>query len=265
MTALAPVRPAPPAPRVDVLGVGVSAISTAGAVETMLGWIERGERHYVCVTGVHGVMESRRDPALRAIHNRSGLTVADGAPLYWMCRLAGCRHATQSRGADLYAAFSAAAAERGLRYFFYGGGPGVAEAMAARTLERFPGVRVAGTLTPPFRPLGPDEADAVVAAIDAASPDVVWVGLSTPKQERFMAAVRPRLAAPVLVGVGAVFDFFTGAKREAPPALRGSGLEWLFRLACEPRRLWRRYLVNNTAFAVALAAQLARSGLPRPG
>lgn len=264
--ALAVAAPAPRAvERVDVLGVGVSALSTAEAVAVMLGWVARGERHYVCVTSVHGVMESRRDPALRAIHNQSGLTVADGVPLYWMCRLAGHRHATQSRGADLYAAFSAAAAERGLRYFFYGGGPGVAEAMAARTAERYPGIEVVGALTPPFRPLSPDEEDEVAAAIEAAAPDVVWVGLSTPKQERFMAAMRPRLSAPVLVGVGAVFDFFTGAKPEAPRLLRGSGLEWAWRLAREPRRLWRRYLVNNTAFVAAVAAQLARSGVPRSG
>lgn len=252
-------------PRVDVLGVGVSACSTDEAVAAMLGWIERGERRYVCVTSVHGVMECRRDPELRAIHNASGLTLPDGVPLYWMCRAAGHRGATQSRGADLFAAFSRAAAERGLRYFLYGGAPGVAEAMARRVAASYPGVEVVGTMTPPFRPLTPAEEAATAAAIDAADPDVVWVGLSTPKQERWMARVRDLVAAPVLVGVGAVFDFVAGTKPEAPAALRGSGLEWAYRLAREPRRLWRRYLVNNPAFVAAVAAQVARSGLRQAG
>lgn len=252
-------------PRVDVLGVGVSALSTDEAVAAMLAWIERGERHYVCVTSVHGVMEARRDPALRAIHNASGLTLPDGAPLYWLCRAAGYRRVTQSRGADLFAAFSRAAAPRGLRYFLYGGGPGVAEAMARRVTARYPGVVVAGTMTPPFAPLTPAEEAATAAAIDAAAPDVVWVGLSTPKQERWMARFRDLLDAPVLVGVGAVFDFVAGTKPEAPAVLHGSGLEWAYRLAREPRRLWRRYLVNNPAFLAAVAAQLARGGLRQAG
>jgi len=150
------------------------------------------------------------------------------------------------------------AAEAGWSSYFYGGAQGVPELLAAAMQERFPGLRVAGTASPPFRPLTPAEERDVVASINAARPDLVWVGLSTPKQERWMAHFRERLDAPVLLGVGAAFDFHTGRVRQAPRWMQTRGLEWLFRLAVEPRRLWRRYLSNNPRFVSAVVRRPPR-------
>jgi N-acetylglucosaminyldiphosphoundecaprenol N-acetyl-beta-D-mannosaminyltransferase len=246
-------------PRVDVLGVHVSAVDPAGALERITGWVEQRRREYVCVTGVHGVMESQRDEALRQVHNRSGLTVPDGMPLVWCSHRAGLTGTSRVYGPDLFLAVLERAAERGWSSYFYGGAPGVPELLAERMTERFPGLRVAGTHSPPFRALTEQEARDIDRAIDASGADLVWVGLSTPKQEAWMAAHRPHLQAPVLLGVGAAFDFHTGRVRQAPPWMQARGLEWLFRLAVEPRRLWRRYLSNNPRF---VAAVLRRP--PRP-
>lgn len=253
-------------PRVDVLGVRVSAINVPAALAAFDAWIARGERAYVCVSGVHGVMESRRDPALRAIHNAAGLVTPDGMPLVWLSRLAGHRDATRVYGPDLMLAYCAHGVAAGRRHYFYGGNPGVPGLLADRLEDRVPGLRVVGTHSPPFRALTPEEDDAEVARINASGADVVWVGLSTPKQERWMAAHRARLTAPVLVGVGAAFDFHAGLKRQAPRWMQRSGLEWAFRLASEPRRLGRRYLVNNPLFVWHVARQLAGAGAARaPG
>jgi N-acetylglucosaminyldiphosphoundecaprenol N-acetyl-beta-D-mannosaminyltransferase len=253
--AAAPRAGSPPA-RVDVLGVRVSAIDVPAALAALDGWVERGERHYVCVSGVHGVMESLRDPALRQIHNAAGLVTPDGMPLVWLGRLAGQAHVRRVYGPDLMLAYCAHGLARGRRHFFYGGGEGVAERLVGRLRARFPGLAVAGTYTPPFRALTAEEDAAVVRRINDAAPDVVWVGLSTPKQERWMAAHRAALGAAALVGVGAAFDFNAGLKRQAPAWMQRAGLEWAFRLATEPRRLGRRYLVNNPLFVWHVAQQL---------
>lgn len=248
----------PSIPRIDVLGVGVSAIDMEAAVATITRWIEAGEPHYVCVTGVHGVMESQRDPELLEIHNESGLTTPDGMPLVWCAHWAGARHVSRVYGPDLMLELCARATERGWRSFFYGGAEGVPEHLAARLSTRFPGLPVAGTYSPPFRPLTAAEDEAVVRRINAAEPDIVWVGLSTPKQERWVARHRAALAAPVLIGVGAAFDIHAGLLPQAPPWMQRSGLEWLYRVYCEPRRLWRRYLVNNPRFLLAVARRRPR-------
>jgi N-acetylglucosaminyldiphosphoundecaprenol N-acetyl-beta-D-mannosaminyltransferase len=239
-----------------VLGVGVSAITMRQAVETIMRWIDTGERHYVCVTGVHGVMESQRDETLRRIHNEAGLVTPDGMPLVWLARHSGYRDVERVYGPDLVLACCGASLSRGDRHFFYGGADGVAERMIERLRQRFRGLRVCGSHTPPFRPLTTAEDDYVVARINAAAPDIVWVGLSTPKQERWMHEHRGRLWAPALVGVGAAFDFHAGIKRQAPYWMQRSGLEWAFRLGCEPRRLGPRYLVNNPLFLWKITQQL---------
>lgn len=244
--------------RVDVLGVHVDATDPAAALDTVTAWVERRERHYVCVTGVHGVMEARRDPALRAVHNGAGLVVPDGMPLVWCCHRAGRPATRRVYGPDLMLSVLGRAAERGWSSFLYGGADGVPEQLGERLRQRFPGLRVAGTLSPPFRPLTPDEDADVVARVNASGADLVWVGLSTPKQERWMAEHRDRLDAPVLLGVGAAFDFHTGRVRQAPSWMQDRGLEWAFRLGVEPRRLWRRYLRNNPAFVAAIAAHPPR-------
>jgi N-acetylglucosaminyldiphosphoundecaprenol N-acetyl-beta-D-mannosaminyltransferase len=244
---------APTHARVDVLGVPVSALTMHLAVETIAGWVASRAREYVCVTGVHGVMESLRDESLRAIHARAGMVTPDGMPLVWLARRAGHREVERVYGPDLMLAVCAASQSRGWRHFFYGGAPGVADTLARRLQSRFPALAVAGTYCPPFRDLLPTERDAIARRINRTTPDIVWVGLSTPKQERWMAAQAGRLTAAVLVGVGAAFDFHAGLKRQAPAWMQRSGLEWLFRLATEPRRLWRRYLRNNPEFVWRIA------------
>lgn len=203
--------------RVNILGVGVGAINMAMTLETIEGWIARRESHYVCVTGVHGVMESHRDEAVRRIHNAAGLVTPDGMPLVWLSRLKGFRHVERVYGPDLMLVLCERSLERSYSHFFYGGGEGVPEQLAAKLRQRFPGLRVAGGYSPPFRPLTSQEDAQVVQMINEASPDVVWVGLSTPKQEHWMVAHVGRLTAPVIIGVGAAFDFRSGRKRQAPP------------------------------------------------
>ena len=235
-------------PRVNVLGVGVSAIELGTAVRVIGDWIAHRTPHYVCVSGVHGIMESQDDPALRSIHNRAGLVTPDGMPLVWLGRLAGHRGMRRVYGPDLLLACCAESERLGWRHFFYGGGDGVAELLTDRLRARFPTMQLAGTYTPPFRELTAAEEADIEQRIQESRADIVWVGLSTPKQERWMSAHVGRVAAPVLVGVGAAFDFHAGLKPQAPRWMQQSGMEWLFRLATEPRRLWRRYLKNNPRF-----------------
>lgn len=238
------------APRLDVLGTGISAINLAEAVETIAGWVEHGERRYVCVANVHSVMESYRDPALREVMNGSGLTTPDGMPLVWLLKRAGHRSATRVYGPDLMLDVCGASVAAKHRHFFLGGAPGVAETMADRLGARFPGLEVAGMLSPPYRRLTVEEDEALVRTVNEANADIVWVGLGAPKQELWMAEHRDRLDAAVLVGVGAAFDFHAGAVRQAPAYLQRAGLEWAYRLLKEPRRLWYRYLVYNPWFVL---------------
>lgn len=241
--------------RVDVLGVGISAVDMARTVETIASWVESRSPNYVCVTSVHGVMESVRDPELRRIHNQSGLSVPDGMPLVWCAHRAGARDVGRVSGADLMLRLAREAASKGWRSFFYGAGEGVAEKLAQTLADAYPGFTTVGTYSPPFRLLTAQEDDAVVAMINRARPDLVWVGLSTPKQERWMAEHIDRLEAPVLLGVGAAFDINAGLVPRAPVWMQRSSLEWLFRVGVEPRRLWRRYLRNNPSFAIRVLAR----------
>jgi N-acetylglucosaminyldiphosphoundecaprenol N-acetyl-beta-D-mannosaminyltransferase len=233
---------------VDVLGVGVSAINMDLALEEVTRWVEQRERHYVCVTGVHGVMESQRDPELLRIHNESGLTTPDGMPMVWAGYQAGASWMSRVYGPDLMLAVLARAAERGWTSYLYGGNDGVPELLADRLTERFPGLKIVGMHSPPFRPLTPEEEAAVVEEINTSGAELVWVGLSTPKQERWMATHRALLDASALFGVGAAFDFHAGLVPQAPVWVQQRGLEWLYRLTKEPKRLWRRYFRNNPAY-----------------
>jgi N-acetylglucosaminyldiphosphoundecaprenol N-acetyl-beta-D-mannosaminyltransferase len=234
--------------RVNVLGVGVCALGFDQALRIIEGWIDAGTGGYVCVTGVHGVMESLQDPSLREIHNRAGLVTPDGMPLVWLSRLHGFRHVERVYGPDLMLALCRRSIARGTRHYLYGGAEGVPERLARRLGRRFPGLNIVGGYSPPFRSLSPKEDADIVRRINEARPDVVWVGLSTPKQERWMATHVDDLTAPVLIGVGAAFDFHAGLKPQAPLWMQHGGLEWLFRLLSEPRRLAGRYLVNNPRF-----------------
>ncbi|WP_425003640.1 WecB/TagA/CpsF family glycosyltransferase [Mycolicibacterium sp. S3B2] len=244
--------------RVDVLGVGISAVDIAMARNEITHWVEERQPNYVCVTGVHGVMEAQRDPSLLAIHNDSGLTTPDGMPMVWAGRRAGAHWINRVYGPDLMLSVLERAAERGWTSFLYGGKEGVATLLAARLTEQFPALKIVGTYSPPFRELTKDEDDEVVRRINATGADLIWVGLSTPKQERWMAEHIGRVAAPVLLGVGAAFDFHAGLMPQAPNWMQRSGLEWAYRLGKEPRRLWRRYLRNNPAFLMRIATSPPR-------
>lgn len=244
--------------RVDVLGVGVSAINMAMAVETVRGWVEQGERRYVCVTGVHGVMESQRNEHLKEIHNSAGMVTPDGMPMVWAGRRAGASWMERVYGPELMLRLCALAADRGWSSFFYGAAEGVPELLSARLQLRFPGLKVAGSYSPPFRPLTDEEKPQLAHMINQASPTLVWVGLSTPKQEQWMAEFRPLLDAPVLLGVGAAFDIHAGLLPQAPLWMAERGLEWAYRLYREPRRLWKRYLTNNPRFVTAIVRRPPR-------
>jgi N-acetylglucosaminyldiphosphoundecaprenol N-acetyl-beta-D-mannosaminyltransferase len=229
-------------------------------LRTIEDWISRREPHYVCVTPVHAVMESQRDKELRRIHNAAGLVTPDGMPLVWLSRLMGFPNVERVYGPDLTLAMCERSIKPRYQHFFYGGGPGVAEKLVLRLRSRFPGLKVCGTYSPPFRPLTLEEDRAIVAEINATKPDIVWVGISTPKQQYWMAEHVGQLSAPVLIGVGAAFDFHAGIKRQAPRWMQKIGLEWLFRLLSEPRRLWRRYLIDNPWFLWLMLLQALGKG-----
>ena len=243
--------------RVNVLGVGVSVIDQASARDFLFGAVQEGRRGYVTVTGVHGVSEAQGDETLRAIFNRALLVTPDGMPMVWMGKMQG--HPTIKRvyGPDLMLNLCKHSVSAGFTHFLYGGVPGIAEELRQNLVTRFPGLRIVGTYTPPFRRLNDSELSDLQQMVRGTRPDFFWVGLSTPKQERFMAqhlSVLPE--AKILVGVGAAFDLLTGRVRQAPGLLQRAGLEWLFRLTQEPKRLWKRYLVNNPIFILRASAQL---------
>jgi N-acetylglucosaminyldiphosphoundecaprenol N-acetyl-beta-D-mannosaminyltransferase len=235
----------------------VSAIDLDSALAAVAQALENRTKGYVCVTGVHGVSEARADPGFRAILNRAFLNTPDGMPMVWMGRLQGFGHMRRVYGPDLMLRVCDYTRTRGFSHFFYGGAPGVAEDLKTRLEARFPGLRVAGAFSPPFRSLtGVEEAE-LAARVRALRPDIFWVGLSTPKQEKFMAQYWRKLEATLFFGVGAAFDFHAGRVRQAPRWMQRSGLEWSFRLGCEPRRLWKRYLKNNPLFVLRACFQLA--------
>ena len=227
--------------RVNILGVGISAINMARALSTFDEWIQDGSKQYVCVTPAHAVMDCYRDPSLRSIFNASGLTTPDGMGIVWLLRLHGERDVSRVYGPDLMANVCKLSVEKRWRHFLYGGEPGVADCLKSKLEAQFEGIQIVGTYSPPFRPLHDAEEQDVIRTINAARPDLLWIGISSPKQERWMSQHLPLLNASVMVGVGAAFDFLSGCKPQAPRWMQGLGLEWLFRLATEPRRLWPRY------------------------
>jgi len=242
---------------VNILGVKISATNTSGAVSLAEQWIERGTPGYVCVTGVHGVMEAQRDPDLLRILNGAVLNTPDGMPLTWIGRLYGFRHMDRVFGPDFMTEMCGISVERDYRHFIFGGKPGVAELLSENLQRKFPGLRIVGAYTPPFRSLSTKEERDLIRHVRRTKPHIVWVGLSTPKQERFMAEYVDRLQVPLIVGVGAAFDFHTGGIRDCSRWVKRAGLQWLHRLVQDPKRLWKRYLLNNPAFVWRVALQLA--------
>ncbi|HEX5147211.1 MAG TPA: WecB/TagA/CpsF family glycosyltransferase [Conexibacter sp.] len=248
----------PPVEQADVLGTRVAVLDYEGVLDWVDAAVAAGAREYVCVAAVHTVMEAHDDGALRAAVDGAAFTVPDGQPVAWALRKLGHEIDDRVYGPELMARACARAARSGQRHYLYGGRDDDALArLTAKLRDRFPGVTIAGGFSPPYRELSGAELDQVAARINAARPDVVWVGIGVPKQEKWMAAMRDRLDAPVLIGVGAAFDFHAGLVPQAPAWMQKRGLEWLFRLVQEPRRLWRRYARHNPRFVVGFARQWA--------
>jgi N-acetylglucosaminyldiphosphoundecaprenol N-acetyl-beta-D-mannosaminyltransferase len=242
--------------RLNVLGVGINITNMAEVASIVQGWIDRGEQHYVCVTGVHGVMESQRDEALRRIHNDSGLTVPDGMPLVWIGHLHGFSRMGRVFGPELMEQLCRISVGKGYTHFLYGGDVGVAEELRKCLKQKFPEIKIVGTFTPPFRPLNRVEEEQLIGQVAMAKPDIIWVGLSCPKNERFMAEYLSKLDTKVMLGVGAAFDIHTGRVQDAPAWIKRAGLQWLHRLSQDPGRLWKRYLINNPIFIFKLIFSL---------
>ena len=247
--------------RVNVLGVGISALNLESALAEIAGAITGRRKGYICVTGVHGVMEAQNDDAFRSILNHAFLCTPDGMPMVWMGKVHGHAQMRRVYGPDLMLDICAWSEKNPCRHFFFGGAPGVAELLAEKLKARFPGMQIAGTYTPPFRRLNAEEENELQEKVRVARPDIFWVGLSTPKQEKFMAEYLPKLDATLMIGVGAAFDFLSGRVKQAPRWMQRSGLEWFYRLCSEPRRLAGRYFKNNPLFVAKVAAQL--SGLKK--
>ncbi len=250
-------------PRINILGVGISALDMDDAVLLSHALIRSNGHGYICVSDVHSVMEAFKDPALRRIMNGSFMTTPDGMPLVWIGRLQGHKRMRRVYGPDFLLEFCQLSVGHGYKHFFYGGKPGIAERLGAHLKERFPGLNVVGCCAPPFRPLMASEEDELFALVEETKPDVFWVGLGSPKQERFMAKYSNRLSCKLVVGVGAAFDLHSGAVREAPRWLHQTGLQWVHRVLQEPRRLGRRYLHCVPAFLWNMGLQT--TGLRRFG
>ena len=242
-------------PRVNILGVGISALNMDTAIAAIDDYIASREPHYVCVSAVHNVMESQVHPELRDVYRNSALMLPEGMPLVWLSKLKGHRDVGRVGGPDFFVTVCEKSVKRGYRHFLYGGPPGVAEQLAIKLQDRFPGIQIVGTYSPPFRPFPLEEDPEEVRMINATEPDIVWVALGVPKQDRWMATRIGKLTAPVLAGVGYAFDVHSGRKKQAPLWMQRSGLEWLFRLIDEPRRLAYRYLVYNTLFVLLVILQ----------
>ncbi len=238
-----------------VLGVRVNAVQIPEVVAQMDRWISgKKECHFIAVTGMHGVTEAQHDPSFKQILNSADLVVPDGMPLVWLGRHHGYDLKRRVYGPELMLSFCRITGSK-YRHFFWGGVSGVADRLAESLAMQF-GINVVGTYSPPFRPLSTEEDEEMLATIHEARSDILWIGLSTPKQEHWMYVHRPKLQVPVIVGVGAAFDLNSGRTKQAPSWMREHGLECVFRLLQEPRRLWRRYLVYGSKFVWSVTLEL---------
>jgi N-acetylglucosaminyldiphosphoundecaprenol N-acetyl-beta-D-mannosaminyltransferase len=255
-----------PPPAATVLGIPLALTDYERTMDWMDATIATHGSGYICVAATHTVVACQDDPELRAAVLGASLVVPDGQPLVWAMNALGHDLSHRVYGPDLMAHYCARSAATGTRMFLYGGrNQGALVQLALNLRRRFAGLQIVGGYSPPFRTLSAEEIDAVVAEINQAKPDVVWVGIGVPKQEKWMAALRERLDAPVLIGVGAAFDFHAGLIPQAPSWMQAAGLEWLFRLSKEPRRLWKRYLTYNPRFVVGFLAQYVRHRRARGG
>ena len=238
--------------RFEVLGVKFSAINMPEACAVIDEVIARRDKGYVCVCPVSTIMECQKDENFRRIVNSATLVTPDGMPSVWLGRMYGYKNIARVYGPDLLLAVCEMSSRKGYKNYFYGGTPEVLEKLALNLTARFPGLKICGTYAPPFRELTEAEDKKIVEEINSKSPDVIWVGLGSPKQDLWIDQHRGQINAPMMLAVGAAFDFLSGTKPQAPKWMQQAGLEWFFRLCCEPQRLWRRYLIGNTQFLYLL-------------
>jgi N-acetylglucosaminyldiphosphoundecaprenol N-acetyl-beta-D-mannosaminyltransferase len=240
---------------VDILGVPIAAVSLDEAVSYIENAVEMGRKTYITATSIHGIMESQDDPKIMRIHSDAGMCVPDGMPNVWIGRMLGYKNMQRVYGPDLMLEVLKRFRNKGYSHFFYGGKEGVPEILQNRLIKKFPGVKICGTLSPPFRHMNEREEGELSKLVEQLSPDIIWVGLSTPKQEIWMAEHIKRLNAKVMIGVGAAFDFHAGLLQQAPNWVQKIGMEWFFRMCMEPRRLSRRYLKNIPRFIYKVIKQ----------
>jgi N-acetylglucosaminyldiphosphoundecaprenol N-acetyl-beta-D-mannosaminyltransferase len=247
-----------PLPSAEILSVPLALTDYERTMDWIDAMVDARQPSYVTAAAVHLVMVAQEEPETRAAVLGATLAVPDGQPLVWALRALGHPHASRVYGPELMARYCARSVHTGRRLYLYGGRhQGALVQLALNLRRRFPGVKIVGGYSPPYRNLTPEEEIWVVNDINRAQPDVVWVGTGQPKQEKWMASMRDRLEAPVLIGVGAAFDFHAGLIPQAPQWMQDLGLEWTFRLAHEPRRLWRRYARYNPRFLAGFARQYA--------
>lgn len=244
--------------RYNVTGVGVSRVNLDIATQAVFDAVAAKHKGYVCASDAHVIWHAHRDPAFRDLLNNSYLTTPDGMPLVWMGKMQGAKEVDRTYGPDLMLKVMDEGRERGVTHFLYGGKEGVVETLSEKLTERLPGLDIVGHYTPPFRPLNEEELSSLQADIADKKPDIIWVGIGCPKQERFCAEHIDLLDTTLMFAVGAAFDFHSGTVAQAPRWIQRSGLEWLFRLCREPKRLWKRYLQSNPLFLLRSFLQLSR-------
>ena len=245
-----------PVRQVNVLGVGIDPVDMERTTSLLQTRIRDKAKGYVCLTGVHGIMEAQRDPILKSIFAEALLVAPDGMPTVWMGHLQGFSAMERVFGPDLMIEIMRRTEFRSCTHFFCGGEPGIAESLRDEISRRFPWAQIVGTYSPPFRPMTGVEERELETRVQSLRPDIIWVGMSTPKQERFLAHYLPLLDTKLMIGVGAAFLFHTGAIQDSPGWVKQAGLQWLHRLLQEPSRLWRRYLLNNPLFIIFALLQI---------
>lgn len=245
-----------------VIGSPIHTLTWTSALSRLQEWAAKGESRYVCICNVHSVVTARRDAKFSSIIRQADMATPDGAPVAWLMRRTGNAQQARINGPDLMALYCQEAAQRGESIYLYGGQQQTLDILARSLPTKYPGLRIAGAYSPPFRPLTDEEDAAVVSAINASGASTIWVSLGCPKQEVWMAEHRGRIRAP-MIGVGAAFDYHAGVITRAPLWMQNSGLEWAHRLCSEPRRLWKRYLLTNSLFMLYAGRQLAKPVLVR--
>jgi len=242
----------------DVCGVHVSAVNIDKACVIFDQWIKAREKHYVCVAPASTIVQCQDDEEYKAIINKAGMVTPDGMPLVWIAKSRGLKEVERTYGPDLLTAVAQLSPEKGYKHFFYGGTEEVCQKLRKILNEKYPGINIVGMVAPPFRDLTDKEHKNVINQINDSKADILWVGLGSPKQDIWISTNRDRLDVPIMLGVGAAFDFISGVKKHAPRWIQRSGLEWLFRFCCEPRRLWRRYILGNAKFIYYLISDFLR-------